>query len=311
MAERCRQIQERIEETRTEAREECRNVSRTISETVCSWLPWPLDDICDVVTTVITEVVCGIVWVVITVVSWVTRIVCEVVFVAVWIVSHVVGFLRGLATGSSHFPSGWDASWAYDWDRNDSAFCPIVIANDDGVPVVPLATIQSQIETAVRVWAQCGIEVIALPITTVPGRPYLANASGCNASGYFGGDRVEYESLSCCPGLHREFAVPSISVRVDWPETDTEGDLGGHHQFGRAWLLPASGVVHPRRLERGARHARARNGARRRSPSQGRGRQPDDNPHANGLESHQFSVLHGAHEPVRDAALGRWGEFFN
>ena len=33
MAERCRQIQERIEETRTEAREECRNVSRTISET--------------------------------------------------------------------------------------------------------------------------------------------------------------------------------------------------------------------------------------------------------------------------------------
>ena len=66
MAERCREIQERIEETREEAREECREVSRTISETICSWLPWPLDDICDVVTRVITEIVCTTVYVLIT-----------------------------------------------------------------------------------------------------------------------------------------------------------------------------------------------------------------------------------------------------
>ena len=245
MAERCRQIQERIEETRTEAREECRNVSRTISETVCSWLPWPLDDICDVVARVITEVVCGIVYVVITVVSWVTRIVCEVVFVAVWIVSHVLGFIEWLGNRILTFPEWLGCLVGFRLGSKRYRICPLVIADDEGNPVVPIATIQSQIETAIRVWAQCGIEVIALPITTVTERSYLANASGCNAGGYFGGDRVEFESLSCCQGFIEGLRClrfpsgliwPRQILKAIWVDTISSGERG-------CYLLPESFIL--------------------------------------------------------------------
>lgn len=245
MAQRCKEIQERIEETREEARQECRNVSRTISETICSWLPWPLDELCDVVTRVITELVCNTIYVIITIVSWVTRIVCEVVFVVVWIVTHAIGILEWLGNRIITLPELLGCLVGLRLGAKKYRICPIVIADEKGEPVVPIATIQSQIETAVKVYSQCGIEVIALPITTVTGRAHLANASGCDASGYFGGDRVEFESLSCCKGLLDSLRCvrfpsgliwPRQVLKAIWVSTISSGERG-------CYLLPESFIL--------------------------------------------------------------------
>jgi hypothetical protein len=245
MAERCREIQERIEETREEAREDCRQVSRTISETICSWLPWPLDEICDVVTRVITEIVCTTIYVLITIVSWITRVVCEVIFVVVFVVTHVISFIEWLGNRILTFPEWLICLVGVRLGPKKFRICPIVIADDAGNPVVPLATIQSQIDTAVRVYAQCGIDVIASPITTVTGRPYLASASGCNAAGYFGGDRVEFETLSCCNGLLESLKClrfpsgliwPRQILKAIWVSTISSGERG-------CYLLPESFIL--------------------------------------------------------------------
>jgi hypothetical protein len=217
MAQICREVQERIEEKRNELREQCRNVSRTISETICSWLPWPLDDICDVVTRVITEVVCQLVWVVVTIVSWITRIVCEVVHVIIWVVTHIVGFLEWLGNRILTLPYFLLCLAGARIGGRKYRICPIVIADEKGEPVVPIATIESQIETAKRVWQQCGIEVISQPVNVVTDRPWLANASGCNAGGYFGGDRAEYELLRCCKGFLAGFRCLRFPSGLIWP----------------------------------------------------------------------------------------------
>ena len=217
MARICREIQERIEETREEAREECRNVTREITETVCSWMPWPLSELCELVTRVITEVVCTIVWVVVTVVSWVTRIVCEIVFVIDWIVTHVVGFLEWLGNRIITLPEWLICLAGVGTGQRRFRICPMVIADEAGVPVVPLATVQRHIDTAVEVYRQCNVRVIASPIRVITGRPHLAAASGCDAGGYFSGDRSEFEHLSCCTGLRESLRCLRFPSGLLWP----------------------------------------------------------------------------------------------
>ena len=245
MARVCREIQERIEERRTEAREDCREVSRTISETICSWLPWPLDDICDVVTRVITEIVCTIVYVVVTIVSWVTRIVCEIVHVLVWIVTHVVGFLEWLGNRILTLPEFLLCLVGARPIRKRYRICPLVIADEKGTPVVPVAEIEAEIQTAMQVYEQCGIQVIASSVVVVRGKAHLANASGCNASGYFGGDRAEYEMLSCCSGILDSLRClrfpsgliwPRHVLKAIWVRSISSGERG-------CYLLPESFIL--------------------------------------------------------------------
>lgn len=245
MAEYCRRIQERIEETREEARAECRNVSRTISETICSWLPWPLDDLCDLVTRVITEVICTTIYVLITIVSWITRVVCETVFVVVWVVQHAIGILEWLGNRIITLPEWLGCLVGFRLGTKKYRICPMVVADEKGEPVVPLATIQSQIDTAVRVYAQCGIELIARPITTITGRSYLANTSGCDAAGYFGGDRVEFDAMSCCTGLLESLSClrfpsgllwPRQILKAIWVDTISSGERG-------CYMLPESFIL--------------------------------------------------------------------
>ncbi|MDZ4747298.1 MAG: hypothetical protein SH808_02350 [Saprospiraceae bacterium] len=252
MARICREIQERIEETRNEAREECRNVSSTISETICSWLPWPLDAICDVVTTVITEVVCATIWVVITIVSWVTRIVCEFVFVIIWVVTHVISILEWLGNRIITFPEWLICLAGLNTGRKRFRICPIVIADATGTPVVPIATIQRQIQTAIAIYTTCNVSVIASPITTVTGREYLANASGCDAGGYFGGDRSEYETLSCCQGIVDSIKClrfpsgliwPRHILKAIWVDTLASGDRGCYMLPESFILIASSGAI--------------------------------------------------------------------
>jgi hypothetical protein len=101
--------------------------------------------------------------------------------------------------------------------RRKYRICPLVIADDNGTPVVPLSTIERQIETAKKIYTQCGIEVIALPVTIVTGKAHLANASGCNASGYFGSDRAEYELLQCCKGIFASIRCLRFPSGLLWP----------------------------------------------------------------------------------------------
>jgi hypothetical protein len=217
MARICREIQERIEETREEAREECRNVSREITETICSWMPWPFSELCDLVTRIITEVVCAIVWVVVTVVSWVTRIVCEIIFVIDWLITHLVGVLEWLGNRIITFPEWLICQAGVGTGRRRFRICPMVIADEAGNPIVPLDTIQSQIDQAIEIWEQCNITVSASDIRVITGRSHLAAASGCNAGGYFSGDRSEYEHLSCCDGLKDSLRCLRFPSGLLWP----------------------------------------------------------------------------------------------
>jgi hypothetical protein len=245
MARVCREIQERIEERREEAREDCRTVSRTISETICSWLPWPLDDICDVVTRVITEVVCTIVYVVVTIVSWVTRIVCEIVHVVVWIITHLVGFLEWLGNRILTLPEMLLCLVGARPIRKKYRICPMVIADDTGGPVVPVAEIEREIETAKRIYEQCGIQVIASPVTVITGRPHLANASGCNAGGYFSGDRAEFEMLTCCSGLLKGLSCLRFPSGLIWPRHVLKAIYVRSIESGErgCYLLPESFIL--------------------------------------------------------------------
>ncbi|HJQ40903.1 MAG TPA: hypothetical protein VKB93_27510 [Thermoanaerobaculia bacterium] len=217
MAVVCREIQERIEERRNELREDCRNVSRTVSETICKWLPWPLDDLCDVVTRVITELVCALVWVVVTVVSWVTRIVCEVVHVVIFVVERLISLAEWLVNRVLSLPELLFCFLGVRPGRKRYRICPLVIADADGVPVVPVATIESQIAAAVRIYETCNVSVIASPVTVVTGRPHLADGPGCDFTGFFGENRFEYEHLSCCEGLFGSLKCLRFPSGLLWP----------------------------------------------------------------------------------------------
>ncbi len=217
MAQICREIQDRIVTTRNEAHEECRNVSRTITETVCEWLPWPLDDLCDLVTRVITEVICGIVWVLVTIISWVTRIVCEVVHIVVFVVDRLISLVEWLVVRIVSLPEMLLCFIGVRPGRKRYRICPLVIADAAGVPVVPIATIESQIAAAVRIYETCNIAVIALPVVVVRGRPHLADAPSCDSRGYFGENRVEYDHLSCCRGLLDSLKCLRFPSGLLWP----------------------------------------------------------------------------------------------
>jgi len=235
MARICREIQERIEERRTEAREECREVSRTIRETICSWMPWPFSELCELVTRVITEIVCTIVYVVITIVSWVTRIVCEIIFIIDWIITHLIGFIEWLVNRIITLPELLFCLAGVNFGRRKYRICPMVIADEAGNPIVGLDAIQSQIDTAIRIYEQCNIEVIASEIIVVRGRPHLLNGPGCNAGGYFDDIRSEYEHLRCCEGLLDSLKClrfpsgllwPRHKLKAIWIDTLSSGHLG-------------------------------------------------------------------------------------
>ncbi len=217
MARVCREIQERIEETREEAREECRNVSRTITETICSWMPWPLSELCDLVTRVITEVVCGIVWVVVTVVSWVTRIVCEIIYVIDWIITHLVGIIEWLGNRIITFPEWLICQMGLKAGRKRLRICPVVIADERGVPSVPIATIQEHINFAINLYRDCDVDIIASDIITVNEKSHLTTVSGCDTGGFFAEDRAELERLRCCNGLIDSIKCLRFPSGLIWP----------------------------------------------------------------------------------------------
>lgn len=245
MARICKEIQEKITETRTEAREECKEISKTITETVCSWMPWPISELCDLVTKVITEIVCSIVYVVITIVSWVTRIVCEIIFIIDWIITHLVGIIEWLVNRIISLPEMLLCFIGVGFGNKKYRICPIVIANAEGEPVVPVAVIQRQIETAIEIYRQCNITVEASPISIIEGKSHLADASGCDAGGYFSGDRTEYEHLSCCKGFIESvkclrfptgIIFPRHILKAIWVDTLESGDRG-------CYLLPESFIL--------------------------------------------------------------------
>lgn len=217
MATVCREIQERIETTRTEARNVCREVSRTVSETICSWAPWPISELCDLVTRVIVETICGIVYVVITVISWITRVVCEIVSVLVWVIDHVIGFLEWLGGRILSLPELLLCTIGVRVGRKRLRICPIVIADKQGVPVIPIATIQEQINTAIKIYSGCNVDVIASEITVVTGKSHLAEASSCDAGGYFSQDRTELEHLTCCPQILSKIRCLRFPSGLIWP----------------------------------------------------------------------------------------------
>lgn len=252
MAQICREIQERIEETRTEAHEECRSVSRTITETICSWMPWPLSELCNLVTRVITEIVCAIVYVVITIVSWVTRIVCETIFILDWIITHLVGILEWLGNRIITLPEWLGCLVGIKFGQKKFRICPIVITDEKGNPAVPLAEIQRQIATAVTIYNQCNVSVIASPITVITDKPHLFDASGCNAGGYFSGDRSEYEHLSCCPGIIESLKClrfpsgiifPRHILKVIWVNSLSSGDRGCYMLPESFALIASTGAI--------------------------------------------------------------------
>ena len=253
MAVICREVQERIEEVRNEAHEECRNVTRTITETLCSWLPWPLDEICDVVTTVITEVVCAIVWVVVTVVSWVTRIVCETINIIVFVIDHIIGIVEWLVGRILAIPELLLCLVGANLGRKKFRICPMVIADAAGNPVVPLASITQHITRATQIYNNCGIDVLAMPIRVITGRPHLAQAPGCDFLGYFDTNRTEYERLSCCSGLKESVRCLRFPSGFIWPRhilkaiwvTDIPGSTIGCTMLPESFILIDAGASDP------------------------------------------------------------------
>ncbi len=213
----CKEVQERIETTRTEAQNQCRNVTRTISETICTWLPWPLDDLCDLVTRVITEVICAIVWVVITVVSWVWRTVCEIIGLIAWVVQLVAGALEWLGNRILTLPEWLFCLAGVRFGRKNYRICPMVIADDAGNPLVPIATIQSHIRTATEIFKNCNVNLIASPIVVVTGKSHLAVGPDCGAGGFFSEHKLEYENLSCCSGLLESVKCLRFPSGLIWP----------------------------------------------------------------------------------------------
>ena len=213
----CKEVQERIETTRTEAQNQCRNVTRTITETICSWLPWPLDDLCDLVTTVITEVICAIVYVVITIVSWVWRTVCEIIGVIDWVVNLVAGALEWLGNRILTFPEWVLCLTGVGFGQKNYRICPMVIADAEGNPLVPIATIQGHIRAARAVFKKCNVNVIASPIILVTGKSHLAVGPDCDADGFFSQHKLEYEHLSCCDGLLERVNCLRFPSGLIWP----------------------------------------------------------------------------------------------
>jgi hypothetical protein len=233
MARICKEIQERIETTRTEAQNQCRNVSHTVSETICSWMPWPLDDLCDLVTRVITEVVCAIVYVVITVISWVTRIVCEIIVIIDWIITFLVNAIEWLGNRIITFPEWLLCLAGVKGLRKNYRICPMVIANDEGNPLVPLNVIQNQINTAIRIYNNCNVNVIASPIIVVTGKSFLATGPSCDAEGFFSEHKLEYEHLSCCNGLLESIKCLRFPSGIIWPR----------HILKTIWVADVPGKV--------------------------------------------------------------------
>lgn len=242
MARICREIQERMEETRREAHEECQTVTREITETICSWMPWPLSELCEVVTRIVSEVVCAIVWVTVTIVTWVTRVVCEVIFVIDWIVTHLIGIVEWLVNRIFTLPEWLICLLGVGTGGRRYRICPMVIADETGAPVVPLATIQAQIEQAIEIYRQCNIRVTASDIRIITGSPHLATASGCGAGGYFAEDRSEYDKLSCCTSFLDSLRClrapsgllwPRHVLKAIWVTSISSGDLG-------CYMLPES-----------------------------------------------------------------------
>lgn len=213
----CKQVQERIETTRTEAQNQCRSVSRTITETICSWLPWPLDDLCDLVTRVIIETICAIVYVVITIVSWVWRTVCEIIAAIDWVITLVVGALEWLGNRIITLPELLFCFAGITLGRKNYRICPMVIADERGNPLVPIATIQRQIEVATAIFKKCNVNLIASSIVVVTGKSHLAVGPDCGAGGFFSEHKLEYEHLSCCNGLLERVKCLRFPSGLIWP----------------------------------------------------------------------------------------------
>ncbi len=250
----CKTIQEKIEETRQEARQECKNVSRTITETICSWMPWPLDDLCNAISRVITEVICTTIWVLITVISWITKVVCEVISIIDWIISHTIGFLEWLVNRILTFPEWLGCLIGIKGYNKNFRICPMVLTTNEGKPIVPIATIQRQIDTAIKIYKEeCNINVLASPIVIKPETSHLLQVSACDAGAYFHGDRMELNQLACCNGGFLDsikclrfpsgLVWPMKTLRAIWVDTIDGGKRGCFMPMESYILIASSGAV--------------------------------------------------------------------
>ena len=217
MARICKTVQDRIETTRTDAVNQCHNVSHSISNTVCSWMPWPFDDLCDLIVTIITEVVCAIVYVVVTIISWVARVVCEIIVAVKWVVSVIVNGLEWLGNRIITFPEWLGCLAGLKLGRKVYRICPMVIADDNGNPFVPITTIQNHIAAAITIFNTCNVTVIASPIVVITGKSYLGVGPSCDAGGFFSEDKLELENLSCCSGLLDSLKCLRFPSGLIWP----------------------------------------------------------------------------------------------
>ncbi len=194
----CRKIQEGIEQTRRELREKCKETAKTVSERICRVLPWPLTLLCDVITQVVTVILCVMTEVIIVIISWVTRVVCELFIVLSWLSLQLLSFLGWFVSRILKFPELMLCLGGVGTGTKKLRICPMVIADENGEPVMELEQIERQIQRAKEIYATCGIELLASPVQVIRDRPHLAHAPSCGAGGFFSSQAVEYLRLSCC-----------------------------------------------------------------------------------------------------------------
>ena len=111
----------------------------------------------------------------------------------------------------------------------------MVLTTNEGKPIVPIATIQRQIDTAIKIYKEeCNINVLASPIVIKTETSHLLQVSACDASAYFHGDRMELNQLACCNGgfwirlnvfdFHPRLQVwPMKTLRAIWVDYDRWG----------------------------------------------------------------------------------------
>lgn len=245
----CKTIQEKIESTRQEAREECKNVSKSITETICSWMPWPLDKLCKAVTKVITEIVCTTIWVLVTVISWVTKIVCEFISIVDWIISHLIGLAEWIANRILTFPEWLGCLIGIKGYNKNFRICPIVLTDEKGQPIAPIAEIERQIAKAITIYKEeCNIRVISTPVLIKANTAHLLNVSACDAGAYFSNGRMDLNQLACCEGglmdsinclrFPSGLIWPMKTLRAIWVKS-IEGDKRGCYMPMESFVLVA------------------------------------------------------------------------
>ena len=150
---------------------------KTIVETICKWLPWPFDKLCDAVLKVIE--IFETIW------NWVCQNILETIVDLIEIVfEYVIYILKWVC-------------WAVDWvvrfpdlilcwlgvePRRYITICVKILADDAGVPAVPLATVERWVAQAAKFLEKCDITLVVCSFEIIR-KPDLLESTTCETSG--------------------------------------------------------------------------------------------------------------------------------